>query len=390
MGSLRARSPPRASSATALVTAPRDGRRGRRRRRSTSPPRFPTGDPAQGLDPGSVRAASSLDLARVEGLAERIVTVSPDVSVSTNLGGWINKVGVFAPEEEPDYARRRARAARWRASPHGPPHRARHLRDESLPAARPAGADARATRASSSSRSARSTTRSSAAGSTRFIYGALLGRRFVVAGTPSGVTLSREGGAHQSTVTPSIGLELPGSHVRGADLRPRARVDPARWAAAHGGRRRRGLYLRLSTKPIEQAPFADLCSRRGEEAVRADVLAGGFWLQEPGPEGDAVILATCGAMAPEVLGAARLLEEEEGVAAGVLCLSSPARLYREWRAKRLTHLRDLEARRDPSHLERLVAPRPAQPAHRHCDRRRLARARLPRRLSRHACRPPWR
>ena len=36
------------------------------------------------------------DLARIGGpLAERIVTTSPDVTVSTNLGGWVNRRGVF-------------------------------------------------------------------------------------------------------------------------------------------------------------------------------------------------------------------------------------------------------------------------------------------------------
>ncbi len=42
------------------------------------------------------------------------------------------------------------------------------------------------------------------------IYGTYSGARFVVAGTPSGVSLSREGGAHQSAITASIGSELPG------------------------------------------------------------------------------------------------------------------------------------------------------------------------------------
>ena len=42
------------------------------------------------------------------------------------------------------------------------------------------------------------------------IYGTYSGARFVIAGTPSGVSLSREGGAHQSAITASIGAELPG------------------------------------------------------------------------------------------------------------------------------------------------------------------------------------
>ncbi len=116
------------------------------------------------------------------------------------------------------------------------------------------------------------------------------------------------------------------------------------------------LYLRLSTKPVDQAPFAALCERRGEEAVRADVLAGGLWLREVEPGGDSVVLATCGAIVPEVLLAAELLEDDEGVAAGVLCVSSPDQLYRGWRRSRLTHLDDLTATRSESHLERLLPP----------------------------------
>ena len=40
----------------------------------------------------------------------------------------------------------------------------------------------------------------------------------------------------------------------------------------------------------------------------------------------------------------------------MIVLSSPDRLYRDWRASRLTHLRDLNATRERSHLERLVLP----------------------------------
>ena len=73
-------------------------------------------------------------LGDVEGVAERIVTTSPDVSVSTNLGGWINKVGVFTPAEATDYLGE-DRLLRWRQSPERPAHRARHQRDEPVPAA---------------------------------------------------------------------------------------------------------------------------------------------------------------------------------------------------------------------------------------------------------------
>ena len=283
------------------------------------------------------------------------MTVSPDVSVSTNLGGWINKVGVFGLDEEPVYADAEGSALAWDVSPTG-----RHVelgisemnlflalgqfgmtRDFQNEQLFPIGTlyDPFVCR-----------------GLDALIYGAYSDSRFIVLGTPSGISLSREGGAHQSTITPSIGLELPGivyaEPTYGRELE---------WLLLDGLRRMQepegeGLYLRLSTKPVDQEPFAELVERRGEEAVRADILAGGFWLRDPGPGDDSVILATCGAMTPEVLAAADLLAAEEGISAGVLCLSSPDRLYAEWRGRRLTHLRDLAAEREPSHLDRLVPP----------------------------------
>ena len=51
-------------------------------------------------------------------VAARLVTTSPDVSVSTNLGGWINKLGVFAPADEPDFLGE-GRLLRWRQGPTG-------------------------------------------------------------------------------------------------------------------------------------------------------------------------------------------------------------------------------------------------------------------------------
>ncbi len=294
-----------------------------------------------------------LDLSRVEGLAERVVTVSPDVSVSTNLGGWINKVGVFGLEEEQAYAEVEPTALQWRVSPTG-----RHVelgisemnlflavgqlgmtREYQREQLFPIGTvyDPFVCR-----------------GLDAFIYGLYSGSRFVVLGTPSGISLSREGGAHQSTVTPGLGMELPGlvyaEPTFGRELEWLL-LDALRRMQEPDGE---AVYLRLSTKPIDQAPFAELVARRGEDAVRADVLAGAFWLREPQAADDAVILATCGAMTPEVLQAADQLERDEGVAAGVLCLSSPDRLYEDWRRRRLTHLDDLRATREPSHLERLV------------------------------------
>ena len=151
------------------------------------------------------------------------------------------------------------------------------------------------------------------------------------------------------------------------------------------------LYLRLSTTPIDQAPFAAAVDRLGEERLRADVVAGGFRLREPGASDDRVVLAACGAIVPEALAAAQLLAEEEGVEATVLCLSSPDRLYRDWQARRTAPL---------AAPPRAVAPRAARrrrrarATRRHGDRRREPRPRLrrrrPRRPLRRARRRPLR
>src|SRR5581483_1606038 len=164
------------------------------------------------------------------------------------------------------------------------------------------------------------------------VYSVYSGSRFVLVGTPSGISLSREGGAHQSLNTPGIGIETPSL----------AYAEPCyarelEWILLDGLRRLQAedgeaLYLRLSTKPVEQAPFEELVARAGEERV---------------------LLASCGAMVPEALAAAALLEEEEGVAAAVLVLSSPSRLYRDWQRARTEPLRS-GGRPAGSQLERLV------------------------------------
>ncbi len=333
----------------------------RRLERPSPPPRRPVPVPAavSDRDPGVVSTQAHLgrvllDLSRQPGLAERVVTVSPDVAVSTSLGGWINKVGVFGLEREPEYQPLRDSPLAWRVAPEG-----RHIElgisemnlflllgqlglahethGEQL---FPVGAlyDPFVVR-----------------GLEALLYAVYSGSRFVVLGTPSGISLSREGGAHQSTITPGIGMELPGIVYAEPCF-----AREAEWLFLDGLRglqepQGEALYLRLSTKPVDQRPFAEAARRRGEAALRADVLAGGFRLREPGPEGERVVIAACGAIVPEALAAAELLAEEEGVEATVLCLSSPDRLYRDWRQARLRPLDDGSVP-GPTHLETLLSP----------------------------------
>jgi pyruvate dehydrogenase E1 component len=289
-------------------------------------------------------------LAEIDRVAQRLVTTSPDVSVSTNLGGWINKMGVFSPEEQPDFLGD-DRLLRWKQGPAG--HHielgisemnlflllhalglGHELHGEHL---LPVGTvyDPFVCR-----------------GLDALIYALYNGARFVVVGTPSGITLAPEGGAHQSSITPSIGLELPGL----ATAEP-AYAMPLDWLLCDGLRRLgepdgTALYLRLSTRPIDQAPFAAAVARRGEEALRGDVVAGGYRLREPGGRAD-LVLATCGAVVPEVLAAAALLHDE-GVGTLVLDLTSADRLYAAWRSDLRGAAREARRPRGGHHLATLL------------------------------------
>ncbi|MET0324077.1 MAG: pyruvate dehydrogenase, partial [Ilumatobacteraceae bacterium] len=291
-------------------------------------------------------------LGDIAGVAERIVTTSPDVSVSTNLGAWINKHGVFAPAAATDFLGE-DRLLRWRQSPEG-----RHielgisemnlflllhalglghdLHGEHL---LPIGTvyDPFVCR-----------------GLDALIYGLYSGSRFVVVGTPAGITLAPEGGAHQSTITPSIGLELAGltyAEPAFATALDWLLCDGLADLARPGGG---SLYLRLTTRPLDQRPFAAAVERIGRDALRAHVLAGGYRLREPdGPA--AVVLATCGAVVPETLAAAGLLATE-GVPALVLDLTSPDRLYRGWRESLRSAARAGRGAEDGHHLGTLLAP----------------------------------
>ena len=294
-----------------------------------------------------------LDLSRVEGVSERLVTVAPDVSSSTNLGGFINKTGVWGPDEEPVYDTMDDSPLKWRVGPGG-----QHIEmgiaemnlvlllgqlglswDFQRERLFPIGTlyDPFVMRALEG-----------------IVYSTYSGSRFVLAGTPSGISLSREGGAHQSLNTPGIGIETPGltyaEPCYARELEWLLLDALTRMQTPEG----EALYLRLSTTPIDQQPFAAAAARIGDEQLRTDVVAGGFRLREPGTSDDRVILAACGAIVPQALAAATLLTDEEGVEATVLCLSSPDRLYRDWQTHRAAPLHGSTV--TPSHLERLITP----------------------------------
>ncbi|HKW54557.1 MAG TPA: 1-deoxy-D-xylulose-5-phosphate synthase N-terminal domain-containing protein [Stellaceae bacterium] len=274
-------------------------------------------------------------------LARRIVTCSPDVTVSTNLGGWVNRRGVFDRHERADVFRdeKVISAQRWQMSPHGQ-HIELGIAEHNL------------------------FLLLAALGLSAPLFGARLlpigtlydpfinrgldalnyacyqDARFMVVATPSGITLSPEGGAHQSINTPLIGLAQDGL----ASFEPGFVDELAvlmRWAFAHlqaddGG----SVYLRLSTRPVERP------KRAMTAKLAAGIVAGGYWLKPPEP-GAELAIAYAGAVAPEALAAFdMLLEDIPG--AGLLAITSADRLHAGW----LDQLRGGAE----SQVKRLLAP----------------------------------
>jgi pyruvate dehydrogenase E1 component len=261
-------------------------------------------------------------------VGDRVVTFSADVSVTTHLAGWINRKGVYFPRAKPGFTAEGPQAVQWKESPAGQ-HIELGIAEHNLFLA--LGAFGLTHELSGTTLLPIGTlydpfvTRGLDA-----LYHALYaGGRFIVAATPSGVSLSPEGGAHQSVITPGIGIALPAITY----YEP-AFAQEVEWILLEGlrGLVRRGdaesLYLRLSTKPIEQA-----LAPAPSPAHRDAVLRGGYRLidarERPGydREGDAVHIFAAGVMVPEAVAASRALAAE-GVHANVFVVTSPDLLHR--------------------------------------------------------------
>ncbi len=313
-----------------------------------------------GGDPGAAVVSTQetfgrllVRLGELPEVAERMVTTSPDVSVSTNLGGWINKMGVFHPELQQDYLGE-DRLLRWKQSSTGH-HIELGISEMNLFLLLHALGLGHELHATHLLPIGTVYDPFVCRGLDALIYALYNGARFVVAGTPAGVTLAPEGGAHQSSITPSIGLELPG--LTYAEPAYATALD---WLLCDGLRRLSdpdgtSLYLRLSTRPIDQSGFAAARARRGDGLLRRDVLAGGYRLREPGDRPAEVVLVTCGPLVPEVLAAADRLDDE-GLPALVLDLTSSDRLYREWRTGLRAATRGARTAAPTHHLATLLAP----------------------------------
>jgi len=273
-----------------------------------------------------------LDLTReAPEAAARVVTVSPDVSSSTNLGGWVNKVGVWSARERTDWFADDAETIlHWREKPTGQ-HVELGIAETNLVGLiselgatwsrwgqplLPIGVlyDPFVERALEP-----------------WSFGIYAGGQSILVGTPSGVSLAPEGGAHQSITTPSIGIEQPGC----VTYEPAFAID-TEWCllaslARLGRPNGTSAYLRLSTRPVSQK-LADVpADPAARERRRRQVVAGAYPLRHAA-DGPRVTIAAMGAVVPEALAAAERLAEL-GAPADVVCVTSPGLLFRALRVR---------------------------------------------------------
>ena len=299
-------------------------------------------------------------------LARRIVTTSPDVTVSTNLGPWVNRRHLFANRELADVFQKERipSAQKWHFSPEG-----QHIElgiaemnlflllgaaglSHSLFGERllPIGTlyDPFISR-----------------GLDALNYACYQDARFLLVATPSGVSLAGEGGAHQSIASPLIGMAQDGLAAFepgfadelsiiidwAFDYMQRdggERADLADWPRDVSGG---SVYLRLTTRSIEQPP------RTIDAALAGDIIRGAYWLKPPDPSCE-VVIAYQGVLASEAIAAAGAIGGDKRSVA-VLAVTSADRLNAGWHAaQRARRHGDYDA---SCHVETLLAQAP-----RHC------------------------
>ncbi len=253
-------------------------------------------------------------------LARRIVTTSPDVTQSTNLGGWVNRRGLFAHAEKADTFRARQipSAQKWTFTEAGQ-HMELGIAENNLFILLAALGLAHETFGERLLPIGTLYDPFIQRGLDALNYACYQDARFMAVATPSGITLAPEGGAHQSISTPLIGLGQPGlAYFEPAYADELAAI--MRWGFEHmqaddGG----AVYLRLSTRAFDQP------NRVLDGAMIQDVIAGAYWMKPPS-DPDAGCVIYTGVLAAEAQAASAELK-----GAGVLAVTSADRLYKDWR-----------------------------------------------------------
>lgn len=324
--------------------------------RNHAAPRFPV--PARGAFPAPTDKAISTQAAfgkvmlelskRDDAFSDALMTTSPDVTVSTNLGGFVNQRGLFNRTQAIDVFRKAKIPSpqKWQGDGTGQ-HVELGIAENNLFLVL------------------------AAFGLTDRLFGSRLlpvgtlydpfiyrgldalnyacyqDSRFMLVATPSGVTLGPEGGAHQSIGTPLVGMAQPGL----TSFEPTYADEVSeimRWSFGHmqddgGG----SVYLRLSTRSLDQPTRCD-------DAWRDDLLEGAYWLEPPTADTELAIVS-CGATIPEAIEAAELMVDDFRHVA-ILNAVSPDRLHNDWQASRAARWSGTPGAQ--SHVERLLGAVP--------------------------------
>jgi pyruvate dehydrogenase E1 component len=296
-------------------------------------------------------------------IAERIVTTSPDVTVSTNLGPWVNRRGLFARETLTDTfkSERIPSTFTWEFSPKGQ-HIELGIAEMNLFVLLSALGLSYAINGERLIPIGTLYDPFIQRGLDALNYACYQDARFILVATPSGITLAPEGGAHQSIGTPLIGMaqdglaafepafvdELAAILAFAFDYVQRSGEGEAserNWLRDETGG---SVYLRLSTRPVEQI------TRAMTPELRQAIVDGAYWLRKPGPNCQ-VVVAYTGAIAPEAIQAVGLMAEDRRDV-GLLAVTSADRLNAGWTAAQRARERGLVHAR--SHVEKLLADVP--------------------------------
>src|SRR5262245_32778088 len=297
-------------------------------------------------------------------IADRVVTTSPDVTVSTNLGPWVNRRGLFARERMADTfkSERIPSTFNWDFSPKGQ-HIELGIAEMNLFILLSALGLSHAINGERLIPIGTLYDPFIQRGLDALNYACYQEARFILAATPSGITLAPEGGAHQSIATPLIGLAQDGlAAFEPAFVDELAAIlafafdyiqrDDERGASERNWLRDEtggSVYLRLSTRPIEQI------KRAMTAELSQAIVDGAYWLRRPGPNCQVVVVYS-GAVAPEAIQAVGLMAEDRRDV-GLLAVTSADRLNAGWTATQRARERGLVHAR--SHIEKLIADVPS-------------------------------
>ncbi|MDB9762480.1 transketolase [Alphaproteobacteria bacterium] len=257
-------------------------------------------------------------------LSKRIVTFSPDVTVSTSLGGWVNQKQIYNREHKEDvfHNEKVVSAQKWLASPKGQ-HFELGIAENNLFLA--LGAAGLSDKMFGSRLIPIGTIYDTfiSRGLDALNYAVYQDARFLLVATPSGISLGPEGGAHQSIITPLIGIGQPNllmfEPTYADELEIILRYTFSYMQQPKGS----SVYIRLSTRNIPQI------KREISKSLEEEILSGGYWLEKPKNKSNITIIFS-GVMAPEVYEALQILKEDN-LNISVLSVTSSDRMYKNWK-----------------------------------------------------------